>query len=137
MTMTNAIPHYRPEWVPLAGHQLCVSGVHFDAVRIQGVRGEQVAADLIEAADGDAGPVVCEAVGFRWMYFLLAPGAARGQQWPLGVQRFCGAGSGSRTVTYVGIPALDGNTWPLRWYSEPTVTAPFVEAGRLRGVVGA
>ncbi|NGO14920.1 hypothetical protein G5C60_46860 [Streptomyces sp. HC44] len=134
MTMTNAIPHYRPDWVPLAGHQLRVSGVHFDAVRIQGVRGEQVAAELIEAADGDAGPVVCEAVGFRWMYFLLAPGAARACSWPLGVQRF--SRSGGRTVTYIGIPALDGNTWPLRWYSEPTVTAAHVEAGRLGTVLG-
>ncbi|WP_405931612.1 hypothetical protein [Streptomyces sp. NBC_00827] len=133
MTMTNAIPHYRPNWVPLAGHQLRLPGVHFDAVRVQGVRGEQVAADLIEAADGDAGPVVCEAVGFRWMYFLLAPGAARAHEWPLGVQRFGGAGS--RTVTYIGIPALDGNTWPLRWYSEPTATEPFVEAGWLLAVL--
>ncbi len=24
-----------------------------------------------------------------------------------------------RRITYVGIPALDGNTYPLRWYSEP------------------
>ena len=69
------------------------------------------------------------------MYFLLAPGAARAREWPLGVQRFGGAGV--RTVTYIGIPALDGNTWPLQWYSEPTVTAPYVEAGRLGAVLGA
>jgi glycosyltransferase involved in cell wall biosynthesis len=88
----------------------------------------------MEAADGDAGPVVCEVTGFRWMYFLLAPGEVRKHNWPLGVQRF--GEKGSRTVTYIGIPALDGNTWPLRWYSEPTVTTPFVEAGRLRTVLG-
>ncbi|TRO61645.1 hypothetical protein OG718_30135 [Streptomyces sp. NBC_00258] len=134
MTMTNAIPHYRPEWVPLAGHQLRLSGIHFDTIRVQGVRGEQVAADLVEAADGDAGPVVCEAVGFRWMYFLLAPGAARAHTWPLGVQRFGGAGS--RTVTYIGIPALDGNTWPLQWYSEPTPTTPYVDPDRLHATLG-
>ena len=132
--MTNAIPHYRPAWVPLAGHQLRVSGVHFDVVRIQGVRGERVAADLIEAADGDAGPVVCEAVGFRWMYFLLAPRAARACEWPLGVQRF--GGPRGRTVTYIGIPALDGNTWPLQWYSEPTSTMPYVDPGRLHAALG-
>ncbi|MDX3453683.1 hypothetical protein PV396_17270 [Streptomyces sp. ME02-8801-2C] len=131
--MTNAIPHYRPDWVPLAGHHLRLSGVHFDTIRVQGVRGEQVAADLVEAADGDAGPVVCEVTGFRWMYFLLAPGEVRKHDWPLGVQRF--GERGSRTVTYIGIPALDGNTWPLRWYSEPTATTPFVEAGRLRTVL--
>ncbi|WP_328749055.1 hypothetical protein OHT57_26805 [Streptomyces sp. NBC_00285] len=52
---------------------------------------------------------------------------------PLGVQRF--GERGSRAVTYIGIPALDGNTWPLRWYSEPTPTAPYVDAGLLLGVV--
>jgi hypothetical protein len=129
--MTNAIDPL--EWVPASGHQLRLTGVHFDAVRIEGVRGEQVAARLIEATDGDAGPIVCEVLGFRWMYFLLAPGEVRTHSWPLGVQRF--GGRGSRTVTYIGIPALDGNTWPLRWYSEPTVTAPFVETGSLRAVL--
>ncbi|MFI8531174.1 hypothetical protein ACIGMX_13085 [Streptomyces aquilus] len=131
MTMTNAIDPL--EWVPASGHQLCLAGIHFDAVRIEGVRGERVAARLIEATDGDAGPIVCEVLGFRWMYFLLAPGEVRAYSWPLGVQRF--GGRGSRTVTYTGIPALDGNTWPLRWYSEPTVTAPFVETGSLRAVL--
>ncbi|WP_405991839.1 hypothetical protein [Streptomyces sp. NBC_00986] len=131
MTMTESI--HLPDWIPASGHQLRLTGVHFDAVRIEGVRGEQVATRLIEAADGDAGPVVCEAAGFRWMYFLLAPGEVRRHNWPLGVQQF--GGRGARTVTYIGIPALYGNTWPLRWYSEPTVTAPFVEAGRLGAVL--
>ncbi|MGW2225598.1 hypothetical protein [Streptomyces formicae] len=123
--MTNAI-HW-PEWVPVAGHQLRVSGVHFDAIRIQGVRGEQVAARLVAEADGDAGPVICEAVGCRWTYFLVAPGTAKDHAWPLGVQRF----GTPRTVTYIGIPALNGNTWPLQWYSEPTPTAPYVEGAQL------
>ncbi|MFC7265281.1 hypothetical protein [Streptomyces lutosisoli] len=130
MTMSDVID--LPEWIPASGHQLRMTGVHFDAVRIEGVRGELVAARLIEAADGDAGPVVCEVTGFRWMYFLLAPGEVRGHNWPLGVQRF--GGVKMRTVTYIGIPALDGNTWPLRWYSEPTGTAPFVEGGVLAGI---
>jgi len=129
--MTESI--HLPDWIPASGHQLRLTGVHFDAVRIEGVRGEQVATRLIEAADGDAGPVVCEAAGFRWMYFLLAPGEVRRHNWPLGVQQF--GGRGARTVTYIGVPALDGNTWPLRWYSEPTDTAPFVEAGRLGAVL--
>ena len=129
--MTESI--HLPDWIPASGHQLRLTGVHFDAVRIEGVRGEQVAERLIESADGDAGPVVCEAAGFRWMYFLLAPGEVRRHNWPLGVQQF--GGRGARTVTYIGIPALYGNTWPLRWYSEPTVTAPFVEAGRLGAVL--
>lgn len=130
--MTNAI--HRPDWIPASGHQLRVTGVHFDAVRIEGLRGELAAARLIEAADGDAGPIVCEAIGFRWMYFLLAPCDVRRYSWPLGVQRF--GGRGVRTVTYIGIPALDGNTWPLRWYSEPTPTAPYVDPLALLGVTG-
>ncbi|MCX4824703.1 hypothetical protein OG883_33580 [Streptomyces sp. NBC_01142] len=39
--------------------------------------------------------------------------------------------AGSRTVAYIGIPALGGNTWPLCWYSEPTPTAPFVAPSAL------
>jgi hypothetical protein len=66
---------------------------------------------------------VCEGSGERWVYFLLAPGAVAAYDWPLGVQRHSG---GTRTVTYIGIPALEGNTWPLRWYSVPTATAPHV-----------
>ncbi|MFE2261829.1 hypothetical protein [Streptomyces griseosporeus] len=127
MTMTNAI--HRPDWVPASGHRLRLVGVHFDAVRIEGVLGETVADWLIERTDGDAGPIVCEASWSRWVYFLLAPGVVHTYDWPLGVQRL--GGQGERMVTYVGIPALDGNTWPLRWYSEPTATAPYVDAGAL------
>ncbi|MFI6337751.1 hypothetical protein [Streptomyces sp. NPDC050535] len=134
MTMTNAI--HRPDWIPASGHQLRVTGVHFDAVRIEGARGERVAGRLIEAADGgDAGPIVCEATGYRWMYFLLAPGEVRRHDWPLGVQQF--GGRSTLSLTYIGIPALDGNTWPLRWYSEPTPDAPFVAAESLLAAVGA
>ncbi|MGY3203104.1 hypothetical protein [Streptomyces sp. TE5632] len=121
--MTNAI--HRPEWVPLIGHRLHVTGVHFDAVRIEGLLGELVADHLVEAAEEDAGPIVAEAARGRWVYFLLPPGAVQRYDWPLGVQRLgC---RGDRTVSYIGIPALDGNTWPLRWYSVPTMTAPHVE----------
>ncbi|MFC7817359.1 hypothetical protein ACFUTR_22285 [Streptomyces sp. NPDC057367] len=72
----------RPSWVPLAGHQLHLAGVHFDAVRVDGIRGELVADWLVEATDDDAGPIVCEAGGGRWAYFLLAPGAAAGRAAP-------------------------------------------------------
>ncbi|MDX3587465.1 hypothetical protein OG920_25135 [Streptomyces europaeiscabiei] len=126
MTMTNAI--HRPPWVPVSGHRLRVIGVHFDAVRIEGGRGETVAGKLIEMTGGDAGPVVLEQAGFRWMYFLLRPGTVHGHAWLPGVQRFGLAARDMRTVTYVGIPALDGNTFPLRWYSEPTSETPYVEA---------
>jgi hypothetical protein len=104
--------------------------VHFDAVRVDGIRGELVADWLIEATDEDAGPVVTEVCGGRWLYFLLPPGTLRTYEWPLGVQLLGGTGTG--TVTYIGIPALGGNTWPLRWYSAPTTTAPYVDAEALR-----
>ncbi|MEU5524248.1 hypothetical protein ABZ759_27240 [Streptomyces sp. NPDC047860] len=131
--MTSA--NHRPGWVPLSGHQLHVAGVHFDAVRIEGLHGELVADHLIGATDEDAGPIVCEAsrARGRWVYFLLPTGAARRYDWPPGVQQL--AGRGDRTVTYIGIPALDGNTWPLRWYSAPTLTAPYVDAVALHTAV--
>ncbi|GGR53411.1 hypothetical protein [Streptomyces griseomycini] len=134
MTMTSAI--HRPAWVPLLGHRLHVAGVHFDAVRIEGLHGELVADHLIEATDEDAGPIVCEAsrARGRWVYFLLPPGAVRRYDWPPGTQRF--GGRGDLTVAYVGVPALDGNTWPLRWYSEPTPTAPHVVPEALARVLG-
>ncbi|WP_254406265.1 hypothetical protein [Streptomyces sp. AC627_RSS907] len=131
--MTNAL--HRPAWVPVAGHQLHVAGVHFDAVRIDGIHGELVADWLVEATDEDAGPIVCEAGGGRWVYFLLAPGEISAYDWPRGVQQL-GGGRRTRTVTYVGIPALEGNTWPLRWYSGPTATAPYVSAARLLAALG-
>ncbi|MEU1557579.1 hypothetical protein [Streptomyces scabiei] len=43
------------------------------------------------------------------------------------MQRFGLNSANMRRVTYVGIPALDGGTYPLRWYSEPTPQAPYVE----------
>ncbi|MFC8868141.1 hypothetical protein ACFUAC_10860 [Streptomyces sp. NPDC057148] len=130
MTMTETI--HRPSWVPPAGHQLHLVGVHFDAVRVDGIRGELVADWLKEATDDDAGPIVCEAGGGRWVYFLLEPGEVAAYDWPLGVQQL---GGRTRTVTYVGVPALEGNTWPLRWYSVPTVTAPYVCPARLRAAL--
>ncbi|MFF6808757.1 hypothetical protein ACFZAG_02500 [Streptomyces sp. NPDC012403] len=130
--MTSAI--HRPAWVPLLGHRLHVVGVHFDAVRIEGLHGELVADHLIEATDEDAGPIVCEVTRGRWVYFLLPPGTVRRHDWPPGVQQL--AGRGDPTVTYIGIPALDGNTWPLRWYSAPTPTSPYVCAAKLGAALG-
>lgn len=131
--MTSAI--HRPARVPLLGHRLHVAGVHFDAARIEGLRGEPVADHLIEATEEDAGPVVCEAARSRWVYFLLPPGAVRRYDGPLGVQQL--GGGGDRTVTYIGVPALGGGTWPLRWYSEPTSTAPYVCPVRRGAALGA
>lgn len=120
--MTNAI--HRPHWVPESGHRLRVIGVHFDAVRIEDGRGQSVARGLVDAAGGDAGPIVYEMTGGRWVYFLLRPGSVHRHDWPLGVHRF--GVTKFRTVTFVGVPALEGNTWPLRWWSRPTRETPYV-----------
>ncbi|GGS56444.1 hypothetical protein GCM10010259_18450 [Streptomyces daghestanicus] len=74
---------------------------------------------------------MCEASGGRWVYFLPPPGTVAAREWPLGVQSL--GGTGTRTVTYIGIPALGGNTWPLRWYSGPTATAPYLDPAMLCG----
>ncbi|MFG2672960.1 hypothetical protein [Streptomyces sp. NPDC048445] len=66
-----------PEWVLASGLQLHLSGIHFDAIRLRGVRGEAVLHHLATLTDGDPGPVVREIAGARWTYFLLAPGRAR------------------------------------------------------------
>lgn len=121
---------YRPGWVPLCGNEVRLAGVRFDAVRVHGVQGEDIAeryVRLIEdvgvRGETGPGPVICEASGFRWMYFLLPPCTAADLTWPRSVQLF---GGGTRTVGYVCVPALEGNTWPLYWHSRPTRTAPYV-----------
>ncbi|MFE9633799.1 hypothetical protein [Streptomyces sp. NPDC006463] len=118
-----------PDWVPDAGFQLRLAGVHFDALRIQGQLGEETAKELCRLTDHDAGPIVYELNGYRWMYFLLPPGTAREHSWPSHTQRYT---SRTRYATaYVGVPALYGTTWPLAWRSVPTRTAPFVDPGIL------
>ncbi len=123
---TKALP-YRPSWVPRWGHHLWRCGVHFDVLRMYGERGEATVRRLVVNVGERAGPVVGEATGFRWTYFLLAPGTAREHVWPVDVQRY----AGPRTVVYIGVPALQGNTWPLGWSSRPTRDAPFVDPGEL------
>ncbi|WP_326592318.1 hypothetical protein [Streptomyces brevispora] len=100
-----------PEWVPASGLQLHLSGIHFDAIRLRGVRGEAVLHHLATLTDGDPGPVVREIAGARWTYFLLAPGASQDFDWPPGAKCF---GPAARDQ-YVGIPAAHGNTYPLSW----------------------
>jgi len=128
----HAHPHaplpYRPDWVPTSGHQLSRTGVQFDAVRIAGLRAEEVADELAAETGGAAGPIIREAVGQRWMYFLCPPGSAAGYRWPPGIMRLGGT---STSVGYVGVPALHGDTWPLAWYSRPSEQARFVDPALL------
>lgn len=119
-----------PEWVPASGHALRRAGVHFDAIRIAGFLGEEVAYDLMQFTDFRAGPIVRSATGERFMYFLLPPRTAGAHSWPSGVRALTRAqGDG---LAFVGVPAFGGGTWPLDWRSRPTSEVPFVEPDLLR-----
>lgn len=123
-----------PDWVPDGGFRLRLAGVHFDAVRIQGELGEEIAKQLCRLTEYDPGPIVYELNGFRWMYYLLPPGTARERSWPSYAQRYT-----SRTrpaVAFVGVPALHGTTWPLAWRSLPTRESPYVCPDLLERVTG-
>ncbi|MDN3295005.1 hypothetical protein QWM81_13275 [Streptomyces ficellus] len=121
-----------PPWVPASGHALRHAGVHFDAVRIGGLLGEEVAYRLMEFTDFRAGPIVREATGERNLYFLLPPRTAAAYAWPAGARALSRDG---RSSAFVGIPALDGLTWPLDWRSRPTEEVPFVEPDLLHEMV--
>ncbi|MCX5397753.1 hypothetical protein [Streptomyces sp. NBC_00102] len=118
-----------PWWVPQRGHALRHAGIHFDAVRMIGVLGEQVAYEVMQFTNFDAGPIVRSRIGVRSMYFLVPPLTARGCRWPAGAEAMTRHGSG---VAFIGVPALEGSTWPLDWRSRPTALTPFVDVKLLR-----
>lgn len=122
-----------PTWIPGSGHALRHAGIHFDAVRIRGASGERVASELMAWTDFEAGPIVQEATGERYMYFLLPPQTASAFQWPAGVRALTRRDG---CLAYVGVPALTGVTWPLGWRSVPSAGVPFVAGELLREVVG-
>ncbi|MEV6398042.1 hypothetical protein AB0M39_25265 [Streptomyces sp. NPDC051907] len=121
-----------PSWIPASGHALRHAGVHFDAVRIGGFLGEQVAYEIMQFTDFQAGPIVREAIGEQNMYFLLPPQTAAAHAWPAGARALSRDG---RSSAFVGVPALDGWTWPLDWRSRPTEEVPFVETDLLYDMV--
>lgn len=79
-----------------------------------------------------AGPIVRSGIGERSMYFLLPPRSARAHQWPPGAQMM---GCYGQNAAFVGVPALNGLTWPLDWRSLPTAETPFVDADVLHELV--
>ncbi|MEU1150323.1 hypothetical protein ACFYO9_21630 [Streptomyces sp. NPDC005863] len=113
------------DWIPASGHALRHAGIHFDAVRIGGAFGEQTAFELLQFTDFRAGPIVREATGGRYFYFLLPPREAAPYDWPAGVRPLS---RDAGVLAYVGVPALDGYTWPLDWQSYPTAKDPYVNA---------
>jgi hypothetical protein len=126
-------PFLRPDWVPASGHALRLAGVHFDAVRIRGHRGEEIMAALLNRQGWAAGPIVHMATTNE-VTFLLPTGGAAEHQWPVTPQLQT-LTAADNEGTYVGIPALTGATWPLLWRSIPTVRAPFVNAAVLHDTI--
>lgn len=116
-------PDLMPSWIPATGHALRHAGIHFDAVRIIGMLGEQVAYELMQFTDFRAGPIVRSRIGDRSMYFLLPPGSARACRWPVGAEALVREGA-----AFVGVPAVHGLTYPLDWRSLPSAQVPFVDA---------
>ncbi|MFV0129308.1 hypothetical protein ACLGI4_16630 [Streptomyces sp. HMX112] len=121
-----------PTWVPASGHALRHAGIHFDAVRIGGLRGEEVAYELMQFTDFAAGPIVRELSGAQNVYFLLPPQTAARYAWPAGARALSRS---QRSEAFVGVPALHGLTWPLDWRSRPSGEMPFVEPDLLHEIV--
>ncbi|MGV4987705.1 hypothetical protein ACWC0C_01065 [Streptomyces sp. NPDC001709] len=122
-----------PTWIPHSGHALRRAGVHFDAVRIEGAAGSRVASELMVRTGFAAGAIVQEATGARYMYFLLPPETVTAYDWPPEARTLT---RGHRSVSYVGVPALTGATWPLGWRSVPTEERLFVVGELLEEVAG-
>ncbi|MDT0310034.1 hypothetical protein RM780_24210 [Streptomyces sp. DSM 44917] len=98
-----------------------------------GESGHEVATELAARCDGEPGPVIGELLGERWLYFVLPPGTVASYGWPSLAQVY--AAPPVDTVTWMGVPALSGDTWPLFWFARPTLERPFVEARMLHQIV--
>jgi hypothetical protein len=112
-------------WLPATGVQLRKAGVQFDAIRVDGEEGRDVADWLARMTGGDPGPIVETATGRRGVYFLVPVGSTSHRAWPDNVTRFT---AGPSRVSYIPVPALNGLTWPLSWRYRPTAADRLVHA---------
>ncbi|MFI0108535.1 hypothetical protein ACH4NW_09310 [Streptomyces globisporus] len=111
------------DWIPEYGFHLRKAGVQFDAIRVDGDAGRRLADLMEELVGGEPGPVVSESNGRRGVYFLVPPGSTAGRPWPREVTTF---NSATGRISYVPVPALGGDTWPLMWRCPPTRAGRFV-----------
>ncbi|MGC0421551.1 hypothetical protein [Embleya sp. AB8] len=122
------VPHvaYQASWVPRDHIERRPAGVDFDAVRVTGLLGLEVACALDVATVRRSGPVIREDPDGRdetaELLFLVPVGEGLARRWPPGVRVF-----GFPTQA-IRVPALWGNTYPLRWRSTPTRGAELVDA---------
>ncbi|MFJ9344388.1 hypothetical protein ACIRP0_34690 [Streptomyces sp. NPDC101733] len=121
-----------PSWIPADGVAIRKAGVLFDALRVDGDMGRDLADLLVMLTGGDPGPVLEQSNGRRPVYFLIPVGSAQYRMWPPGFTRLS---SGPRRTTYLPVPCLDG-AWPLAWRCPPTHEARFVHALLLHRAVG-
>ncbi|KOV60292.1 hypothetical protein [Streptomyces sp. MMG1121] len=128
----NTQSHLAVEWIPATGIQLRKAGVQFDAVRLDGDHGRDVADRLAGLTGGDPGPVIQSDSGRRCVYFLVAPGSTARRPWPECVTRLT---SGPYRISFIPVPALDGPTWPLTWRYPPTAPGRLVHTRLLRGAL--
>ncbi|MFD9356401.1 hypothetical protein [Streptomyces sp. NPDC060031] len=113
-----------PSWIPAAGIGIRKAGVQFDALRVDGDMGRDLADLLVTLTGGDPGPIVVQSNGRRPVYFLIPVGSAAYRVWPPGFTRLA---SGPRRTTYIPVPELEGS-WPLAWRCRPTAEDRFVHA---------
>ncbi|MFE5327015.1 hypothetical protein ACFRCG_11570 [Embleya sp. NPDC056575] len=127
-----AVP-YRAAWVPADGIEQVGAGVEFDAVRVKGLLGHEVACALDVATSHRVGPVVLEdAEGddtAAYLYYLVARGEGIARKWAPGIRVF------GFPDQLIRVPALWGNTFPLRWRCPPTRENEFVDAELLHRVL--
>ena len=120
------------DWIPESGVQLRKAGVQFDAVRLNGDWGREIADLLAWMTGGDPGPVIETASGRRCVYFLVPPGSTAHLAWPPEVTRMT---CGPDKEWFIPVPALDDLTWPLSWRYRPTTPDRFVHTRLLRAAL--
>ena len=121
-----------PHWIPAAGIAMRKAGVQFDALRVDGDTGRNLADLLVTLTGGDPGPIVVQANGRRPVYFLIPVGGTAYQMWPPGFTRLT---SGPLRTSFVPVPERDG-CWPLAWRCPPTGGDRLVHALLLHRAAG-
>lgn len=113
-------------WIPCDMVEQVPAGVEFDAVRVAGLLGFEVAVALDIATGQRSGAVILDdphAVNEKAeLYFLVPAGEGIARSWPPGIRVY------GFPTQMIRVPALSGPTLPLRWRSRPTHDAVLVDA---------